>query len=78
MIAAGTLTVSEVLEDTPPEAYSMELGDLLLSQRRWGQMRVRRLLSQLGISERKQLGSLTDRQRGLLIGTLRGKQKSRS
>jgi fructosamine-3-kinase len=77
-IAAGKLTVAEVLERTPPEARSMELGDLLLSQRRWGQMRVRRLLSQLGLSERKPLGSLTDRQRGLLIATLRQPRAGRT
>lgn len=70
-VAAGQLSAAEVIERCPPEARSMGLGDLLVSQRRWGQIRTRRLLVQVGLSERKTVGSLTDRQRRLLAELLR-------
>ena len=50
----------------PWEAASMTIADLLISQRRWGESRCRKLLAQLQISETKTLGSLTDRQRQTL------------
>ena len=48
----------------------MEIGDLLRSQRRWGAARCRRLLVSVGLSENKQLDTLTDRQREVLAAVL--------
>ncbi len=48
----------------------MELSDLLMSQRRWGRARCRRVLLSLGLPENKQIGTLTDRQRHALASTL--------
>jgi hypothetical protein len=45
------------------EAETMQVCDLLLSQRRWGHQRARKVLSAIPISENKELGSLTERQR---------------
>ncbi|MBA3422749.1 MAG: hypothetical protein H0U12_12835 [Thermoleophilaceae bacterium] len=69
-IAAGTVSASTVVLDCPWEAASMEIGDLLRSQRRWGGARCRRLLVSVGLSENKQLGTLTDRQREVLAAVL--------
>lgn len=65
-IAAGESRVSEVVLDCPWEARSMELSELLMSQKRWGRERCRRLLLALGIPENKQIGTLTERQRTAL------------
>jgi hypothetical protein len=44
----------------------MTVADLLMSQRRWGLTRCRKVLGQIPISETKTVGSLTDRQRRAL------------
>jgi hypothetical protein len=49
----------------------MTIADLLMSQRRWGESRCRKLLAQLQISESKSLASLTDRQRQTLAAVCR-------
>ena len=41
----------------------MAVADLLMSQRRWGQTRCRKFLSQIPMSEKKTIGSMTERQR---------------
>lgn len=69
-IAVGEIDVAEIILDCPPEAQSMAVGDLLMSQRRWGQTRCRRLLAQVPMSEKKTVGSLTERQRRTLVTML--------
>ena len=71
-IATGEIDIAEVLLDCPWEADSMAVADLLMSQRRWGQTRCRKFLSQLSMSEKKTIGSMTDRQRQTLVAMLRG------
>ncbi len=71
-ISTGEIDVTDVLIDCPWEADSMAVADLLLSQRRWGQTRCRKFLAQLPMSEKKTIGSLTDRQRQTLVAMLRG------
>jgi hypothetical protein len=71
-IATGQVDVTEVLLDCPWEARSMAVADLLISQRRWGQTRCRKFLAQLPMSEKKTIGSMTDRQRQTLVAMLRG------
>lgn len=70
-IAQGELRVEEVVANCPWEAESMAIADLLLSQRRWGRTRCRKFLATLSISERKTVGSLTERQRASLVALLR-------
>jgi hypothetical protein len=62
-IADGELTVADVILSRPWEAETMPVCDLLLSQRRWGMQRARKVLAAIPISENKELGALTDRQR---------------
>lgn len=68
-VAAGEASVADVVLDAPWEAESMTIADLLTSQRRWGQTRCRKFLTKAGISENRQLGQLTERQR-MLLGAL--------
>ena len=70
-VAIQATTVADVVLDCPWEAESMELSDLLMSQRRWGRARCRRVLLSLGLPENKQIGTLTERQRGALASTLK-------
>ena len=69
-VATGAVDVAVVLLDCPEEAEGMTVADLLLSQRRWGQTRCRRFIAQVPISERKTIGSLTERQRRELVTML--------
>jgi hypothetical protein len=66
-IATGELEIAEVILECPWEAHSMTVADLLMSQRRWGESRCRKLLVQLQMSEAKTVGSMTDRQRRTLV-----------
>ena len=70
-IAHGHMTVAELLLEPPPEAASWAIGDVLMSQRRWGTTRCRKFLSGNQITETKPVGTLTERQRRLLAGQLR-------
>src|SRR5919107_809583 len=70
-VSDQTTTVADVVLSCPWEAESMALSDLLMSQRRWGRARCRRVLLSLGLPENKQVGTLTDRQRRALASALR-------
>src|ERR671938_1994954 len=69
-VAAGELSAAEVILSCPWQAHSMSVSDLLMSQRRWGRARCRRLLVSLGIPENKQIGTFTERQRSALVAGL--------
>ena len=69
-VAVGEVGVADVIMDCPWEAESMAIGDLLMSQRRWGQTRCRKFLAQVPMSEKKTIGSMTDRQRRTLAAML--------
>jgi hypothetical protein len=69
-IAHGDVSAAEVILASPWQASSWTVGDLLMSQRRWGTTRCRKFLTQNQISEVKQVGHLTERQRRLLAAQL--------
>ena len=69
-IAEGEVTAADVILTSPWEASSMAIGDVLMSQRRWGGTRCRKFLAMFRISETKTVGSLTERQRHALAGQL--------
>jgi hypothetical protein len=69
-VAEGTITAGDVILQSPWEAESMCVSDLLMSQRRWGHQRCRRVLAQIPVSETKTIGSLTERQRRVLAALL--------
>ena len=70
-VATQTTTVADVVLECPWEAESMALSDLLMSQRRWGRARCRRVLLSVGLPENKRIGTLTERQRRALVSALR-------
>jgi hypothetical protein len=72
-IADGELDAGHILLQCPWEAASMAVADVLMSQRRWGVSRCRRLLVPLRISETKTVGALTERQRRALVDRLAGR-----
>jgi hypothetical protein len=72
-VAAGELSATEVVLNCPWQAHSMSISDLLMSQKRWGRTRCRRLLVSLGVPENKQVGTLTERQRLALAAVLSAK-----
>src|SRR5262249_20178433 len=76
-ISAGRRHVTEVILDSPWEAESMSLSELLCSQRRWGRARSRKLLASAALSEGKRLGTLTARPRRILAGALEAKLAAR-
>jgi hypothetical protein len=69
-IASGGVSAAQVILDCPWEAHSWSVGDLLMSQRRWGRTRCRKFLVQNEINEVKQIRTLTERQRHMLASKL--------
>jgi hypothetical protein len=69
-VAMEEIDAAEVILDCPWEVESMAVADLLMSQRRWGRIRSRKLLAQIPMSEKKTVGSMTERQRGALAAML--------
>jgi hypothetical protein len=69
-ISDGQASVVEVVLDPPWEASGMTIADLLMSQRRWGVTRCRKLLQAIPITETKTVGSMTERQRRALAALL--------
>jgi hypothetical protein len=77
-IAAGELAAADVVVSCPWQAHSMAISDLLMSQKRWGRTRCRRLLVSLSVPENKQIGTLTERQRLALAAVLMAKGAPRA
>jgi hypothetical protein len=77
-VAIGEVDVAAVILDCSWEAHSMAVVDLLMSQRRWGQTRCRKFLAQIPMSEKKTVGSMTDRQRRTLAVMLDSAQRGRA
>ena len=75
-VARGDLDPAEVVRDCPWQTESMTISELLTSQRRWGRTRARKFLMPLSMSENKQLGTLTPRQRTMLASELAARTSS--
>ncbi len=69
-IAIGDISAADVILSCPVEAASWPVGELLMSQRRWGSTRCRKFLSRSEVAETKPIGDLTERQRRLLASAL--------
>lgn len=72
-VAEGEVSVAEVVLSCPWHAHSMSISTLLLSQKRWGRARSRRILVSIGVAENRPVGALTERQRMALADALRSK-----
>jgi len=69
-VATGEIEAADVILDCPWEAQGMTVAELLMSQHLWGQTRCRTILAQLPMTENKTVGSMTDRQRRVLVAFL--------
>jgi hypothetical protein len=69
-VTEGDTTAATVILDSPWEAESMAVAELLMSQRRWGHTRARRFLAAVPMTETKTIGSMTERQRHNLAAML--------
>jgi len=69
-IAKGRTDVSEVLLAPPSIVARMTLSELLMSQKGWGHVRLKRFLRSAGLTETNTLGKLTERQRHGLAALL--------
>lgn len=76
-IADGSVSAAEVILSPPCEAISWAIGDMLMSQRRWGTTRCRKFLLRNQINETKALGALTERQRRVLADQLLSSRAAR-
>jgi hypothetical protein len=72
-VAAGELSAADVILSCPWQSHTMAISDLLMSQKRWGRTRCRRLLLSHNVPENKQIGTLTERQRLALAAVLTAK-----
>src|SRR4051812_8613289 len=62
-IAEGDVSAAQVILFHQWEVEGMPVGDVLTSQRHWGELRCRRFLIPLRVQETKTIGSMTERQR---------------
>ncbi len=69
-LASGGRSAADVISDPPLEVRTMTVRQLVVSQRGWGPVRSRRLLRAASVPERKELRSLTERQRRVLVAML--------
>lgn len=76
-VRAGDIETHEVVRECPWEAETMSVSELLRSQSRWGRTRTRKFLLPLAVSENRQLGRLTLRQREMLAAALESKVRGR-
>ena len=76
-ISAGRRSAIDVIVESPWEVGSMSLSELLCSQRRWGRARSRKLLASIALGEGKKVGTLTERQRRILVAALEAKLSGR-
>ncbi len=77
-VAIGEVDAADVILACPWEAQSMAVADLLMSQRRWGQTRCRKFLAQIPMSEKKTIGSMTERQQRTLAAMLTAAERGRA
>ena len=69
-VASGDVKAADVILACPAEVEGMAVSDLLMSQRRWGRTRCRKFLATIPLSENKQIGTLTERQRRAVASEL--------
>lgn len=76
-IRAGQLGVPDVIRVMRWEVKTMAVGELLCSQRGWGPERAKKLLRTVAVPLGKPLGSLTKRQRTMLVEAIEKKLRQR-
>jgi hypothetical protein len=69
-LRAGEIAAAEAILRGSRDTDTMTVAELLLSQRGWGPRRSSKMLRSVSLSEKKTLGSLTQRQRLMLAAVL--------
>jgi hypothetical protein len=77
-IADGTASAAGVLLNPPAAASRWSVGELLISQRHWGEAKCKKYLARAEINESKMIRELTERQRLLLARELLRRRAGRS
>jgi hypothetical protein len=72
-VKSGRTSVADVVRSCPSEVETMTVSELLCSQRRWGRARARKFLVPLAVTENRELGRLTLRQRSEMARRLEAK-----
>jgi hypothetical protein len=69
-LRAGEVMAADTILRSSRDTDTMTITELLLSQRGWGPTRSANMLRSVSLSEKKTLGSLTERQRVMLAAVL--------
>lgn len=75
-LQAGELAPADAILRGSSDTDTMTVAELLLSQRGWGPTRSAKMLRSVSLSEKKTLGSLTQRQRVMLAALLSSREHS--
>lgn len=76
-VRGGDIGAADVVRTCPFEVETMTVSELLRAQQRWGRTRARKFLASLALNENRQIGRLTERQRGMLARELERKAEVR-
>ena len=69
-LRAGEVVAADAILCSSRDTDTMTVAELLVSQRGWGPTRSAKMLRSVSLSEKKTLGSLTERQRVMLAAVL--------
>jgi hypothetical protein len=75
-LRAGEVAAAEAILRGSRDTDTMTVAELRLSQRGWGPRRSSRMLRSVSLSEKKTLGSLTERQRVMLAAVLSSRESN--
>lgn len=70
-LKAGVVSVTDLIKDPPDCIIKMQVLDLLLATPRFGRGKANRVLTSSRVGAAKEVGSLSDRQRGELTWAIR-------
>ena len=73
-LRAGEVAAADAILRSSRDTDTMTVAELLLSQRGWGPTRSAKMLRSVSLSEKKTLGSLTERQRVMLAAVLSSRE----
>ena len=73
-LRAGEVAAADAILCSSRDTDTMTVAELLLNQRGWGPTRSAKVLRSVSLSEKKALGSLTERQRVMLAAVLSSRE----
>jgi hypothetical protein len=73
-LRAGEVAAADTILSGSGDTDTMTVAELLISQRGWGPTRSAKMLRSVSLSEKKTLGSLTERQRVMLAAVLSSRE----